>query len=405
MTGYLPQDFAKAVHGTYQRLRIFIEAFRRSAERLHFFFFVAAGQPADNETARWAREQIDVHWGVDAAVTLCAAMASSQLRSSSFWGHYVVPAVRLGSTPDFGANCGPAQLACLEAALATRPAAVFAHRLSAMLPICMTRCKLPPVFLDLDDVEHRTFWRSIPHLPYQKGKWLLYAQAPALLLGERSAIRRATKTFVCSDADRTYLTSRLLLDRVVTISNSVEIPTLVPNAVSARVVLFLGALKYAPNRIAAEVLVNSIWPRVRQQVGDARLLIAGDGKEALKLHSGSLDGVELLGFVPDLKPLYQRARVFCSPIPFGGGTRIKLIEAAAHGRAIVSTKIGAENLDFADGVHAVLRDDPDQMADACVRLLQDPALAQRLGEQARALVLARYSRAAVVEKIRKECVF
>ena len=97
--------------------------------------------------------------------------------------------------------------------------------------------------------------------------------------------------------------------------------------------------------------------------------------------------------------------MFCSPIPFGGGTRIKLIEAAANGLAIVSTTVGAEGLDFADGVHAMLRDDPDGIADACIRVLQSEALARRLGDSARALAIARYSREKIIEKIRTECVF
>ena len=223
VTDFFPKDFAKAVHGVYQRLLTFAHAFRRLDKRLHFFFFVAADRPADGDTARWAREEIRIHWGIDSSVTLCSAMAPSKIRTSSFWSHYVAPAIRLRSNPDFGVTCGPMQVSALQAALASRPAAVLVQRLAAMLPICMVRGELPSVFLDLDDVEHRKYARSIAHMPSRKGRWLLYAQTPALLLGERAVITRASKTFVCSDVDRAYLTSRLRLDRVFTIPNSVDI--------------------------------------------------------------------------------------------------------------------------------------------------------------------------------------
>ena len=160
---------------------------------------MAADRPAADDTARWAREEIRIHWGIDSSVTLRSAMAPSQMRTSSFWSHYVASRhSALARIATFWATCGPMQVSALEAALASRPAAVLVQRLAAMLPICMVRGELPSAFWTSTTSKHRKYARSIAHMPNRKGRWLLYAQTPALLLGERAVMTRASKTFVCS---------------------------------------------------------------------------------------------------------------------------------------------------------------------------------------------------------------
>ena len=154
--------------------------------------------------------------------------------------------------------------------------------------------------------------------------------------------------------------------------------------------LFLGDMKNTPNYLAAERMAQTIWPLVRVQVPDARLLIAGTNSDQLPSASAGLAGVEFLGFVPDLDALYAQSRVVCCPIMTGGGTRLKLVEAASYARPIVSTRIGAEGLDFTDGREALLRDDDAGFAAACVTLLQDDQLCLRLGAHARTTMAATY---------------
>jgi glycosyltransferase involved in cell wall biosynthesis len=110
-------------------------------------------------------------------------------------------------------------------------------------------------------------------------------------------------------------------------------------------------------------------------------------------------GVEFTGFVDDLEGLYQRSRVVCAPILAGGGTRIKIIEAAAYGKAVVATRVGAEGLNMRDGVELLLRDDPGSFADACLQLLNDAVLCERLGRAAYATVVRCYDRANIVSLI------
>jgi glycosyltransferase involved in cell wall biosynthesis len=164
-------------------------------------------------------------------------------------------------------------------------------------------------------------------------------------------------------------------------------------------VLFVGSMGSRPNAQAADVLVQSIWPRVRAQVPEARLAIIGLGAELTESYPPADPSVGFLGFVEDLESWYRRARLLCCPIYHGSGTRVKIIEAAAYAKAVVSTKLGAEGLRFAAEREILLRDHPADIADACVALLRDPAAAAKLGRAARQRAAALYDREAVVQRL------
>jgi glycosyltransferase involved in cell wall biosynthesis len=168
-----------------------------------------------------------------------------------------------------------------------------------------------------------------------------------------------------------------------------------------KTILFLGLMSYRPNAEAVERLVRRIMPLVWAQVPAARLLVAGLGSESLSAAAGGEDRISYLGFVADLADLYARSRVVCCPLVNGGGTRVKLIEAAAHGKAIVATRCGAEGLVFADGAQILLRDDDAGLAQACVELLRDDAVCERLGGAARGVMQANYAMDGVVQGVRK----
>jgi glycosyltransferase involved in cell wall biosynthesis len=138
------------------------------------------------------------------------------------------------------------------------------------------------------------------------------------------------------------------------------------------------------------------------RVPGARLVIAGSNPEQLRSCRRSNDpSVTLRGFVDDLAALHALTRVVCCPIFYGSGTRIKIIEAAAHGRAIVSTPPGAEGLEFENGTEIVLRDGVASLAEECIRLLQDPVAAERLGAAARQRARAVYERSAAVDRLQR----
>jgi glycosyltransferase involved in cell wall biosynthesis len=234
----------------------------------------------------------------------------------------------------------------------------------------------------MDDVEHRLAIRSAlgRHSWFSKSISLL--KVLAILPAERKAARISERLFVCSDHDRRNL-RQLGFDRVVTIPNATSFPSSCPPFFAGQTVLFLGFLPYRPNSEAAERLVSVIWPLVLHKCPCAQLIIAGKSPESVPSYKLEFTNVEFTGLVGNLDMLYRRTRLVCCPLTNGGGTRVKLIEAAAYGKAMVSTTVGAEGLSFADETEILIRDDDKGIAEACVRLLEDDGLCARLGKAAR----------------------
>ncbi|MEZ4500780.1 MAG: glycosyltransferase [Thermomicrobiales bacterium] len=107
----------------------------------------------------------------------------------------------------------------------------------------------------------------------------------------------------------------------------------------------------------------------------------------------------VLGWVPDLEVIYRDADAVIIPLRAGGGTRIKLLEAAAHRRPVVTTTIGAEGIDVTNGRDCLIADNATDFAAACVRLANDPALAARLGRHGEDLVRSRYTLSAMIDAL------
>ncbi len=168
---------------------------------------------------------------------------------------------------------------------------------------------------------------------------------------------------------------------------------------------FVGKLDYLPNVRAVAYIAQRIAPAVWQHHPGARFAIIGQGAETLTEYRQ--DGMIFTGFVdarrgamPNLADYLAASDVVLVPLDSGSGTRLKIVEAASVGRAVVSTRIGAEGQDFVDGEEILLVDEVDQgFVAATLRLLADPGLGRRLGRAARARVLDSYSWQAQVAKM------
>jgi glycosyltransferase involved in cell wall biosynthesis len=295
---------------------------------------------------------------------------------------------------------GEAEVCELQRALRSDATMVFAQGLEAMSAVARLPGRLPAVVWDLNDLESVKFFRSLALVHWSKGKPLRYLQTLGLYAQERRAARAAALGFVCSEVDRRWA-SRWLGGRFLAAPNAVSVPVEPPPVQDgAPTLLFVGFAGYEPNRDAADWMIESVWPLVHRRLPDARLLIAGDQPQRLRSWPAAPAGVELLGFVPDLAPVYSRAQVVVCPVRSGSGTRVKLLEAAAQARALVSTRIGAEGIDFEDGKSIVFAERAEDFADACVALLREPARARQMGRSAWELVRRLYSRDAVIDEVR-----
>jgi glycosyltransferase involved in cell wall biosynthesis len=172
-----------------------------------------------------------------------------------------------------------------------------------------------------------------------------------------------------------------------------------PHAPEPDTIVFTGLLSYRPNFDAVRHLVEEILPRVRHYRPAATVTIVGDGDPA-DFKFLRRPGVTVTERVPDVRPYVQRAAVCVAPLRMGSGTRLKVLEALAMGKAVVSTRLGSEGLDVRDGEHLLLADhDPDDFAAGVVEVLADPARAAALGRSGRTLVLTNYTWARAADRL------
>ena len=153
--------------------------------------------------------------------------------------------------------------------------------------------------------------------------------------------------------------------------------------------LFVGALDYEPNAEAVEWFVREVLPRVRERVPTATMRIVGRGGARVDWVRTE-PGVDLIGAVEDLSAQLDAADAAVVPIRVGAGTRLKVVEALANRLPLVTTAVGCEGIEVRDGEHALVRDDAEGFAAACVAVLTDPALRQRLSDAGAELFAQRY---------------
>lgn len=156
-----------------------------------------------------------------------------------------------------------------------------------------------------------------------------------------------------------------------------------------QLLVFFGVLSYYPNEDGLTFFLDAVWPLIKRRHPDVKLLIVGPAPPASLLRRAG-DDVALTGMVEDIRPFLARATAIVAPLRIGGGTRLKILEALAMGKATVSTTIGAEGLDVTDGRDILLADTAPAFAEQVGRVLDDAALARRLGAAGRALVERRY---------------
>jgi O-antigen biosynthesis protein len=154
--------------------------------------------------------------------------------------------------------------------------------------------------------------------------------------------------------------------------------------------LFVGNFSHRPNTDGVRFFVEEVLPLVRESLPGVELLLVGDNAPA-DFSAYEARGVRLLGYVPDVAPLFARARVFVAPVRFGAGVKGKVGEALAYAVPVVTTTIGAEGLDLRDGEEALIADSAADLAGAVVRLYRDAELWRHVSSKAHAHVERHFS--------------
>jgi polysaccharide biosynthesis protein PslH len=214
---------------------------------------------------------------------------------------------------------------------------------------------------------------------------------------ERAAWRRLDGVSLTSERDAAMLRELEPETPVRVVPNGVDVNLFRPaeQAPEPDNLLFFGAMNYYPNQDGIGFFLERIFPLIVARRPSTKLWIVGPGADDLHKHRGP--NVEVTGFVDKVEPYIDRATAVVVPLRLGGGTRLKIVEAMAKGKPIVSTRIGAEGIDVVDGRSALLADEPADFAEQVERVLSDSALARALGDEARELAVSRYSWPALVK--------
>lgn len=229
------------------------------------------------------------------------------------------------------------------------------------------------------------------------GKWhrALYSaiQWRKLFQYEGKVCRMADHVFAASSRDAQAI-QQLLVRRITVVPNGVDTEYFRPSdQVCAKplaefAMVFAGKMDYRPNIDAMQWFCADILPRIRGEYPLAHLEIVGQKPTHAVGALANRQGVEVTGWVPDTRPYVADAAVFVVPLRMGSGTRLKVLEAMAMGKAIVSTSLGVEGISLVPGKHVVIADSGEEFARSVAMLLQNERYRYELGSAARELALA-----------------
>jgi glycosyltransferase involved in cell wall biosynthesis len=219
---------------------------------------------------------------------------------------------------------------------------------------------------------------------------------------ELRAWNRVDGCTLTSQRDERLLASDAPGLRTRVIPNGVDVDYFRPRAeappAEPRTILFFGAINYFPNTDGALFFINEVMPRVTARYEGAKLRVVGPGAPP-SITALQSRNVEIVGFVDDLRAEIERAAVVVAPLRIGGGTRLKILEAMAMGRPIVSTSIGAEGLDVTHGRDILLADTPQDFAREIGTVFDDAERGRELGAAARRTAEGHYSWRAAADKL------
>jgi polysaccharide biosynthesis protein PslH len=263
--------------------------------------------------------------------------------------------------------------------------------------------RLPPIPIACThhDVNSQLLRRRAEHTAGIAAHYLRQ-QAKRFLELEKTWAPRFSTNIMVSDLDAAELRSIAPQAPVAVVPNGVDVDYFRPSDTppEPHSVVFVGPMYMFANRDAVDFLSVEALPAIRRRVPDVRIILIGKCPPDQRARLENVRGIQVLGQVPDLRPHLERATCVVVPIRVGGGTRLKILEAWAAGKAVISTSVGCEGLKAVADENILIHDDAEDFAEAVVRVLRDPELRARLQANGRATVEEYYSWSQVGGRIR-----
>ena len=239
------------------------------------------------------------------------------------------------------------------------------------------------------EVATNPVWKAVSLLEWRK-----------MEAAELRYLRLADHVLTVSETDRDAFSAFLNPAKVTVIPTGVDVDYFqsLPLEESQNSLVFTGSMDWLPNEDAILYFVDAVLPMITQQCPDVSLEVVGRSpSRKLRALAETEKGIRLTGWVEDIRPFVARGSICIVPLRIGGGTRLKIFEAMAMSKAVVSTSIGAEGLPVRSGENILLADTPKDFAESVVSLLGDAKERRRLGSAARILVQEKYSWPKVAE--------
>jgi glycosyltransferase involved in cell wall biosynthesis len=256
-------------------------------------------------------------------------------------------------------------------------------------------CKIDFATVDYDDIESIAKKRSLAITRDKFGfqKYLsVLIESKLAARHERKYVKSFDSVWVCSDIDKHKLQALPnTLAKIVTMPNTIYIPEQLPESYGTKSILILGAMNYFPNVDAVQFFCKEVFPSLKEKLGNSiQLYIVGSSPEQEVVKLAEIEGVTVAGRVESVKDYYMQADIVVVPIRFGGGTRIKILEAMGYGRTVISTTIGAEGIEGKHEKDFVIANTAKDYIVECIKYLEQPLLRHEIEANARILVKEKF---------------
>lgn len=251
-----------------------------------------------------------------------------------------------------------------------------------------------PIVLFTHNVEAMIWRRHYEVATHPVWKAISWWEWRRMEAAERRYLRLADRVLTVSETDRDAFAPVIPNRSITVIPTGVDVDYFRPidEREKPSSLVFTGSMDWLPNEDAMFYFVKSIFPLIQQQCPNLSLEIVGrHPSQKMKSLVTENSSVRLTGWVEDIRPYLARASLCIVPLRIGGGTRLKIFEAMAAGKAVVSTTVGAEGLPVESGKNILLADTPEEFANSVLSVLRDDRLKLSLGREARTLVEENYS--------------
>ncbi|WDE12258.1 glycosyltransferase family 4 protein [Thalassomonas haliotis] len=257
-----------------------------------------------------------------------------------------------------------------------------------------------PYVLNNHNVESLLLKRRAENAASLPEKVFFSNQAKSLHQFEYNACKQAKETFVCSQVDADILNNLSPAANISVVENGVDTRFFAPTKQeqTANSLVFVGGMGWFPNKDGMMFFMEEVMPKILAEIPDTKLTLVGKSTGVL-IPDDLQDNITVTGFVDDFRPIVAGAAVYILPIRVGSGTRLKLLEAMAMGKAIVSTSVGAEGINLSSDENIIYADDAGTFAQGIIALLTDREQNARFGHSARDLATSKYDWDIIANKL------